>query len=69
MTARAGGTRPKLHSDRSANFEICCARRTTESTGYKLVADPDTVPKSMSTPEDHPDTDEAAAKRFPDRPL
>jgi hypothetical protein len=23
----------------------------------------------MSTPEDHPETDEAAAKRFPNRPL
>jgi hypothetical protein len=32
-----------------------------------MVADPDTVPKSMSTPEDHPETDEAAAKRLPDR--
>ena len=34
-----------------------------------MVADPDTAPKSMSTPEDHPETDEAAAKRFPARPL
>jgi hypothetical protein len=34
-----------------------------------VVADPDTVPKSISTPEGHPETDEAAAKRFPDRPL
>jgi hypothetical protein len=32
-----------------------------------VVADPDAVPKSMPTPEDHPETDEAAAKRFPDR--
>jgi hypothetical protein len=44
VTARAGGTRPKrLHSDRSANFEICCARRTTGIAGYKVVVDPDTV--------------------------
>jgi hypothetical protein len=49
-------------------LKICCARRTAERTGYKVFADPDIVPKSMSTPEDHPDTDEAAAKRFPDRP-
>ena len=62
MTARAGGTRPKLHSDRSANFEICCARRTTEIAGYKAVVDPDAVPKSISTPEDHPETDEAACQ-------
>jgi hypothetical protein len=32
-----------------------------------MAVDPDTVPKSMSTPEDHPETDEAAAKRLPNR--
>jgi hypothetical protein len=32
-----------------------------------VVADPDAVPKSISTPEDHPETDEAAAKRLPNR--
>jgi hypothetical protein len=32
-----------------------------------VVADPDAVPKSMSTPEGRPETDEAAVKRFPDR--
>ena len=32
-----------------------------------MVTDPDTVPKSMSTPEDLPEIDEAAAKRLPNR--
>ena len=32
-----------------------------------MVADPDTVPKSISTPEDLPEIDEAAAKRLPNR--